>query len=779
MSLSISFSDYKWPMKNPEHRPFSHQRDTMSFLLCNKRAFVLNDLGCVDSETEFLSRKGWVRIADWNGEDVAQWSSTSKRASFVSPTSFIKKPCNEFIAFGEQMVLSPEHRVVGLFNGKLDVRSALDVHTGEKPLILRSFLAPDNVDGLPYSDIELRIMVAYIADGTIIARNGYKEVAVRVKLADKIQRMRDLLEASGIEYREQTYNSGRTSFIFKPILAVKEYTDIFYSASEHQLKIICDEVWRWDGRKVVGRHNRWEFSTMIKASADFIQYAFSALNYPTSLLKSTKTYKYVAKNPRTRLSGESTTMYIVSASMLNGKAYKPDPSSFVEASDGYKYCFEVPETFWIMRRGDVITVTGNTGKTLSALWACDFLMLNKKIKRVLIATPLSTMRAVWANEIFFNFNGRKFVIAHGTRGERAAAIKSNAEFVIINHDGLVTMQSELMAAKFDVFIIDELTAFKNHKTNRWASAKAIGDACKAFWGMTAEPTPNTPVEAYAQAKLINDKNPFLPRLFTQYRDMVEDKLTPHISIPTEQAKGIVHRVLQPSIRFERDKCVDLPPCQYIDLEIAMTPAQKDAYERMRKELIIEYNEGLITAANAAVKAMKLAQVAAGWVKDDEGNVHEIDSSIRLEELMTIFENTHKGKLIVFVAFRAAVEGVCKYFKSKKIKAEYIHGGVSPNRRGDLIADFQNGSLQVLVIQPQSTSHGVTLTAASTIVWHSLVPSGEVHNQANGRISRIGQTRKQTVIYMIGCQAEKRIRSILKNKGNMSQETLALFAEPSE
>lgn len=420
-----------------------------------------------------------------------------------------------------------------------------------------------------------------------------------------------------------------------------------------------------------------------------------------------------------------------------------------------------------------------TGKTLSALWACDFLMLNKKIKRVLIATPLSTMRAVWANEIFFNFNGRKFVIAHGTRGERAAAIKSNAEFVIINHDGLVTMQSELMAAKFDVFIIDELTAFKNHKTNRWASAKAIGDACKAFWGMTAEPTPNTPVEAYAQAKLINDKNPFLPRLFTQYRDMVEDKLTPHISIPTEQAKSIVHRVLQPSIRFERDKCVDLPPCQYIDLEIAMTPAQKDAYERMRKELIIEYNEGLITAANSAVKAMKLAQVAAGWVKDDNGNVHEIDSSIRLEELMTIFENTHKGKLIVFVAFRAAVEGVCKYFKSKKIKSEYIHGGVSPNRRGDLIADFQNGSLQVLVIQPQSTSHGVTLTAADTIVWHSLVPSGEVHNQANGRISRIGQTRKQTVFYMIGCQAEKRIRSILKNKGNMSQETLALFAEPGE
>lgn len=441
------------------------------------------------------------------------------------------------------------------------------------------------------------------------------------------------------------------------------------------------------------------------------------------------------------------------------------------------YSHQKETTIFLIRnkRSFVLNDLG-TGKTLSALWACDFLKLNGKIKKVLISSPLSTIKSVWGNEIFFNFINRKYALAHGRREERALAIKADVDFVIINHDGLVTMENELLREKFDVFIIDELTAFKNHKTDRYKSAKKIADKCKAVWGMTAEPTPNSPVEAYGQAKVVNDQNPFLPPLFTKYRDMVEEKITTHISMPVLGAEKLVHKILQPSIRFERDKCIDIPPCQYIDLEVTMTDAQKKAYEQMRKQLVIEYKDGLITAANAAVKAMKLTQIACGWVKDDEGNVHELDSKIRLDELWEIYLNTHKSKLIVFTGFRAAVEGVTKFFKDKKVNAEFIHGSVGQNTRASLINDFQNGDLNVLVIQPQSSAHGITLTAADTVVWHGLVPSGEVYRQANGRITRIGQRRKQTVFRMIGCQAERRIATILDNKGRMSDGTLELFID---
>lgn len=432
--------------------------------------------------------------------------------------------------------------------------------------------------------------------------------------------------------------------------------------------------------------------------------------------------------------------------------------------------------FSLMNKRCFILNDLGTGKTLSALWAADFLFTNNKIKKVLISSPLSTVRAVWGNEIFFNFPHLKFEIAHGRREERIRAIKSDVHFVIINHDGLVTMEPNLIKEKFDVFIIDELTAFKNHKTDRWQSAKAIADECKAVWGMTAEPTPNSPVEAYAQAKLVNPTNPFLPSSFYRFRDLVEDKITTHLKMPKLGSEKIVHKILQPAIRFERDKCVDIPPCQYIEQEIEMTDTQKEMYLQMRKALIVEYNEGLITAANAAVKVMKLTQIAAGWVKNDEGLAQEVDSKSRLDALYEIFEATHKHKLVVFTAFRAAVEGVAKHFNSKKVKCDFIHGDVSQKQRAHLINEFQTGGLQVLVIQPQSTSHGITLTAADTIVWHSLVPSGEIYRQANGRITRIGQTRKQTIIHFLGCQAEKRIMSILKNKGKMSDGTLALFAD---
>lgn len=444
------------------------------------------------------------------------------------------------------------------------------------------------------------------------------------------------------------------------------------------------------------------------------------------------------------------------------------------------YSHQKETTVFLIRnkRAFVLNDLG-TGKTLSALWAADFLMLNGKIKKVLVSSPLSTIKSVWGNEIFFNFMHRKCALAHGRREDREMAIRSNVDFVIINHDGLVTMEQALIREKFDVLIIDELTAFKNHKTDRYKSAKKIADKCKAVWGMTAEPTPNSPVEAYGQAKVVNDANPFLPPLFTKYRDMVEEKITTHIMMPKLGAEKIVHRILQPSIRFERDKCVDIPPCLYIDMEIQMTDSQKKAYEQMRKQLVIEFETGLITAANAAVKAMKLTQIAAGWVKDDEGNVHELDSKTRLDELWEIYQNTHRGKLVVFAAFRAAVEGITEFFKSKKVIADYIHGSVAQNKRATLINDFQNGSLNVLVIQPQSSSHGITLTAADTIVWQSLVPSGEVYNQANGRITRIGQTRKQTIIHMLGCQAERRIRKILENKDSMSKGTLELFADPRQ
>lgn len=424
-----------------------------------------------------------------------------------------------------------------------------------------------------------------------------------------------------------------------------------------------------------------------------------------------------------------------------------------------------------------------TGKTLAALWGCDFLMRNQKIKKVLVCAPLSTMRSAWVRDLVLNIPNRTYAVAHGSPQRRAAAIRSNANFVVINHDGLKTTINEILRGGFDLFIIDELTAFKNYSADRTKAAERVARAIGPVWGLTGRPTPNSPVEAYGQAKVVNPHNPFLPPYFAAFKNQVVYQptidgkiISPYLWRNKDAANDVVFRVLQPAIRYTRDQCLDLPPCTVEVRHVDMTAQQKTAYEDMRKKLIIEYREGVITAANAAIKLLKLTQIAAGSVKDDAGNTLELDCSTRMNELFDIYEGTPQGKLVVFAAFRADIERITKFFNSKKVKADMIYGSVSEKKRFSIIQDFQDGDLNVIVIQPQSAAHGITLVAANTAVWYSLIPSNEFFTQACDRIIRIGQLLGQFIIKLVGSPAEMRLVRMLDGKGVQSQDLMDTFED---
>jgi SNF2 family DNA or RNA helicase len=415
-----------------------------------------------------------------------------------------------------------------------------------------------------------------------------------------------------------------------------------------------------------------------------------------------------------------------------------------------------------------------TGKTMCSLWTMDLLFLNQKIKKVLITSPLSTIQSVWGNEIFLNFPQYTYAIAHGSKEKRIEAINSDVHFVIINHHGLSICQNEIIKAKFDVFIVDELAVFKNPKTEMTQAAIKIASKIKSVYGLTAEPTPENPTEAYSQAKIVNPWNPLLPQSFYAFKNSVMRKIAPFVEVPLPEAKQKVYGILQPAVRYTRDMMTDLPSCQTIDIEIPMTESQTILYKRMKEQLLIEFSEGLITAANSAVKMLKLIQIAGGWVKNDDGQVLRIDSKPRLEEMLKIYKDTHNGKLVVLTTFRGAVTGLNDYFNSKGISSQCIYGDVSAKMRTEHINNFQNGDLNVLVIQPMSAAHGITLTAASNIIWHTPIPSRTYYGQSNGRISRLGQKHKQLIIRFHGCKEEQRILKLLDGKENMSKSVLSMF-----
>lgn len=249
-----------------------------------------------------------------------------------------------------------------------------------------------------------------------------------------------------------------------------------------------------------------------------------------------------------------------------------------------------------------------TGKTLSVLWAYDYLRTIGAVKKMLVVTPLSTMDRVWADEVYSHMPHLDTSVLYGSRDRRAALLSNEADIYIINHDG-VEIIAEALAKRpdIDIVVIDELAVFRNASTDRFkALAKVCGSRIRV-WGLTGTPTPNGPTDAWSQVRLINPTR--VPKYFGKFRDMVERKVTQFKWVPRENALDVVREAMQPAVLFRRDECVDLPPTMYEHRYVEMTAEQKKAYKQMMTTLVADAAQGHIVAVNAAVKAAKLAQVA--------------------------------------------------------------------------------------------------------------------------------------------------------------------------
>tara|TARA_R110002072_G_scaffold147640_4_gene294915 strand:+ start:688 stop:1356 length:669 start_codon:yes stop_codon:yes gene_type:complete len=205
--------------------------------------------------------------------------------------------------------------------------------------------------------------------------------------------------------------------------------------------------------------------------------------------------------------------------------------------------------------------------------------------------------------------------------------------------------------------------------------------------------------------------------------------------------------------------------------VALTKEQDKAYKEMMNRLQTQADTGAITAVNEAVKMAKLIQIACGVVYADDGSEFTIPSNPRIQETKNIVASA-EGKVIVFVPYVSSVKMVAEEL-SKDFSVEIIHGGVKKSERDRIFGAFQKGKdLKVIVAQPAAMSHGLTLTAASTIIWYSCVTSNETFEQANGRINRPGQKMNNFIIMLEGTKVEKRIYSRLKNKQKMQGALLS-------
>jgi SNF2 family DNA or RNA helicase len=415
-----------------------------------------------------------------------------------------------------------------------------------------------------------------------------------------------------------------------------------------------------------------------------------------------------------------------------------------------------------------------TGKTGSVIWAADYLLKQRRIRRVLVICPLSIMDSAWRSDLFKFAMHRSVDIAYGSVEKRRGVVNGMAEFVIINYDGVAVVEQEIAKGGFDLIVVDEANHYKNVSTERWKTLNRIMTPQTWLWMLTGTPAAQSPVDAFGLAKLVNPMG--VPRVFSSFKEMVMYKATQFRWIPKETATTTVFNALQPAIRFTKEECLDLPEMTYVDRTVALTKQQERYYKLLKSKMIIEAAGEEITSVNAAVNLSKLLQLSCGAVYSDTGETVEFDIRNRYAVLKEVIDEA-ANKVLVFVPFRNSIQIVTEKLIADGYTAEIINGEVSAGKRTEIFKRFQESpDPRILVIQPQAAAHGVTLTAADTVVWWGPTSSLETYAQANARVHRAGQRHPTTVIRLQGSNAERHVYKMLDTKDKVHTQIVDLYKQ---
>lgn len=385
------------------------------------------------------------------------------------------------------------------------------------------------------------------------------------------------------------------------------------------------------------------------------------------------------------------------------------------------------------------------GKTVISLTAiADLLFDSFEAHRILVVAPLRVARDTWPAEIskWQHLKHLTYAVAIGSVKERKAALIDGADITIINRENLGWLiDSSGFEFNYDMVIIDELSSFKNHKSKRFQSLMKVRPKVKRIIGLTGTPSSNGLMDLWAEFKLL-DFGERLGRFITHYRNnyFIPDKRNGEIIYsykPMPYAEDAIYkRISDITISMKSTDHLQMPKLISSQYEVSLSDSERDRYDELKADLIVELPEGEITAANAASLTGKLSQLANGAIYDDDGNIIEFHDR-KLDALEDIIESANGKPLLVAYWFKHDLIRIQKRFDVREIKTSKD------------ITDWNNGDIPVAVIHPASAGHGLNLQAGgSTLVWFGLTWSLELYQQTNARLWRQGQKSKTVVIQHI-------------------------------
>lgn len=414
-----------------------------------------------------------------------------------------------------------------------------------------------------------------------------------------------------------------------------------------------------------------------------------------------------------------------------------------------------------------------TGKTLSSLWASDYLRQAGKIKRTLIIAPLSTLDDVWVQNIFESFPLRTFAVLHGSRAKRLELLAKPHDYYIVNHHG-VRLIEEALEDRDDInlVIIDESAEFRNSRTpTLWKPLNRILNKQghdRWAWGMTGTPTDVAVTDAFGQSKLITPSN--FPGHFTSFKIATMQQISQYKWVPKKGWEDTVNRALKPSIRFDRSVCTDMEPCKTFR-KAELSKEQDKAYKEFSRQAVADIRGAMVSAVNASALVQKLVQTACGVVYGPEGEIIKLDFGPRLAVLKELIRGNQE-KVIVFVPFTGVLNALAKELR-KTWSVEVVDGSVSKGKRDRIFREFRSlPDPHIILAHPKCMAHGLDLTTASLLIWYA-PHNKSTYNQACARIDGSGQKVKIDIAHIYATTEERRAYKVIQEQGKMQDVLLEL------
>jgi len=391
------------------------------------------------------------------------------------------------------------------------------------------------------------------------------------------------------------------------------------------------------------------------------------------------------------------------------------------------------------------------GKTAATLSALNKLFQRKQTIGALVLAPMRVANLTWPLEVerWDDFKWMKVANLRQESGKRAF-LQNKAHIYVCNYESIPklvelvkTRRSLGLGLPFDLTIIDESTKLKNPTSKRanLYRREIPHDQHRRIWALTGTPAPNSLLDLFAQARFV-DNGKRLGRAFEHFKQTYF-KPSGYGGYKWKELPGsneaIENRLADITLTLRSKDWLNLPETVVEDVEIHLPKNLVHDYKEFEKDLVLQIKSAEITAANAAALVAKLLQFTSGSIYDADGKWHDVHD-LKIKALEKLIKQTD-GPVLVACAFKHEQERLRKYFP----QARFFADAKNQTSQKQLLEDWNNKKIPILVAHPKSVGHGLNLQhGGNTLVWMTLTYSREDYEQMIARLDRRGQDSVVTV-----------------------------------